>query len=163
MATTLQKKPTIKKKPTPPKKLWKALRLGLDDLAKAEKSKRFEVYMEEWLTTNGKCRVCFAGSVMAFSLDGVKKCKKEGEDIWGVGRKAIGAYDFDGRWPSVFEALNSAREGNWADAWDHISGSDFDAPGVVYDLPYPAPYDEDPKQWRADMEKACAILKKAGI
>ena len=160
---------TIKKmKPRPPKKLWKALRLGLDDLAKAERSKRFEVNMSEWLVTNGKCEVCLAGSVMALSLDGVKKCKAEGALFGECGtmRRRIEEDAFGPEWMVVFLALDFMRAGHWALAWEYIyrqRQSGCRVPETVHCLPCPPVYCNDPKAWRRVMEDACAVLKKAGI
>ena len=46
--------------------------MALEDLKKAEESKVYDVDMSEWHSTKGrmvsKCSICFAGSVMAFSM-----------------------------------------------------------------------------------------------
>lgn len=56
-----------------PRKLSDLLELALNDLEKAENSKTHAVSMDVWYKPHkgGKCLVCLAGSVMAFSL-GVK-------------------------------------------------------------------------------------------
>lgn len=50
------------------KKPSKLIRIALGDLVKAERSKKYRVDMRKWHKPNGQCAVCFAGSVMAFSL-----------------------------------------------------------------------------------------------
>ena len=44
------------------------IRVALADLRKAERSVRYRITMGAWHEPNGKCAVCLAGAVMAFSL-----------------------------------------------------------------------------------------------
>lgn len=59
--------PTASEKPLPNKPSALIL-LALKDLAKIERSKKYRVNMQHWHDPNGKCKVCFAGSVMAKTL-----------------------------------------------------------------------------------------------
>lgn len=58
-----------------PNKLWQLAEMALRDLERAEKSKKFTIDMSEWYVTNGKCSVCMAGAVLAFSV--APKCYKD--------------------------------------------------------------------------------------
>jgi hypothetical protein len=51
-----------------PNKLSNLILIALDDLRKAERSRDYKVDMYSWHQPNSVCKVCFAGSVMAFSL-----------------------------------------------------------------------------------------------
>ena len=60
-----------------PNKPSELILLALKDLKLAEKSEKYEIRMEDWhnpaipeIEEIHKCEVCFAGSVMAFSLEG---------------------------------------------------------------------------------------------
>ena len=50
-----------------PSKLSDVILIALEDLEKAEKSKEYEIDMDDWYKPNGVCKVCFAGAVMAQS------------------------------------------------------------------------------------------------
>lgn len=55
-----------------PKKLWENLLLAIHDLELVEKSKKYSIEMSTWHTSkeeDGKCKVCFAGSVMAMTKE----------------------------------------------------------------------------------------------
>lgn len=56
-----------------PDKLSELIVVALEDLAKVERDPDFMVHMSMFFTPNwnesGKCAVCFAGAVMAMSLD----------------------------------------------------------------------------------------------
>jgi len=63
---------------TLPNKPSALIRLALGDLKKAENTPGYEVDMTAWLwQTNGPCLVCFAGGVMAFSLNQKPICGDE--------------------------------------------------------------------------------------
>ena len=154
----------------PPKKLWKLLELAMTDLAKAERSKKFKIDMGTWLSTNGTCKVCLAGSVMAFSLDGVEKCKAEGEAL--NERKYLSPVRFDD-WQFALEACNQARMGDMYEAWDGmfdykknpskktyvaLVAASFDG-GKLYYSTYP----KKRAAWKAQMRKSIRTLKEANV
>lgn len=150
----------------PPKKLWKLLELAMTDLAKAERSKKFDVDMSEWMSTNGKCSVCLAGSVMAFSLDGVAKCEAEG---WThEGRKSLGIDYFPG-WDGALLAIDSARSGMMFRAYDQATGMDaFDARDKTKAALRAASFDDpdyhkDKTTWKRQMRKSIRTLKEANV
>ena len=45
------------------------IKAAVKDTKLAEKSQKYEVDMGKWHEPNGKCSICFAGSVMAFTLN----------------------------------------------------------------------------------------------
>lgn len=58
-----------------PNTLSALIEVALEDLDRAEASRLYEVNMNQWHTPGGheagdKCEVCFAGGVIAFTLDG---------------------------------------------------------------------------------------------
>lgn len=86
----------------PPKKLSEAIHLALHDLELVEFDPNYLVDMGNWhrRSLDGtKCIVCFAGSIMAKSLEADPK-----KDIWfdSFGSK---------RWERVFLALDKVRTG----------------------------------------------------
>ena len=85
-----------------PEKPSELIMLALKDLKAAEESKKYEIRMEDWHNPNDlkfleaseipeeeihKCEVCFAGSVMAFSLEGDINRHYEPKDFPGEKRK----------------------------------------------------------------------------
>jgi ribosomal protein S27AE len=51
-----------------PNKMSELIMVAIKDLKKIEKSKYYAINMGVWHEPNGKCTVCFAGSVMAKTL-----------------------------------------------------------------------------------------------
>ena len=89
----------------PPEKPSDILRMGLDDLEKVEADPRFKVHMADWWREEeGFCRVCFAGSVMAKTLDTPVGAGMTYEDIVG----ATGPYRLE--WQRAFGLLNAIRK-----------------------------------------------------
>lgn len=129
------------------KKLSQLLAIGLRDLRKQERAPKSEVDMAEWLTKNGKCVACVAGSVLRFSL-GVKpkhrmilsECVPE-----------------DSREYRLMRTLNYLRSG-WIENASYAMGVPL---SIVSDREVPK-YDGPNGEWWAAMRKLLADLKAAG-
>lgn len=109
-----------------PKKLSAAILLALADLEAVEKDPRYIVKMYDWhvpseMSTSLKCEVCFAGSVMAKSLNSA------------IGN-AVYPADFGKAWCKVFKALNYVRCGDIQPALDRFYS---DASPNIGALAYP--------------------------
>ncbi len=152
-----------------PRKLHKLLRLALDDLDQVSKLESVIVDMRHWImpADNGdKCMVCLAGSVMAQEFG----CTLPGTDGVSPGNLvadcAISYEDAD-----CLYALDDLRQGNiehaLMDVYDRetnplppIDHSDlYEFNRVVRGI-HITPHNEDPAQWRADMESMCKQLEK---
>ena len=82
-----------------PNKPSELIRIAITDLKKAEKSSKYKIHMGSWHTpAYNKCEICFAGSVMAFSL------KRNPQD-WLLPE------DFTFKTEQKLEALNAFRTG----------------------------------------------------
>ena len=70
---------------------------ALDDISKAEKSKRITIDMDTWAEGNGnnKCSVCFAGSVMINRVDPIVKRKYLGKINFSDTEDSLNAYAYD--------------------------------------------------------------------
>ena len=130
----------------PPDKKWKLLELALNDLRKAERSKKYEVDMGQWHVPNSVCKVCLAGAVMAFSLDANQS-------------EEVDPGDFDDGWDEALSELDSMRCGHfWGVGqmlYDRLSQvyGDADRPG----------YGNDRLKWFRTMRKCVRILKEANV
>jgi hypothetical protein len=140
----------------PPKNFSEALELALTDLAKAEASPLHRVDMNQWhrgiSDEDDVCRVCLAGSVMAFSL--------------GANPKDTMAPHFRGDgWSPILLALNELRGGfvgtarvMWPEGFKptdpQLHPSDLSCEVV--------PYAADPVLFRRQLEQLVADLRKAG-
>lgn len=141
-------------KPTPvklPRKMSALITLALADLAKCERSEKYTVDMDRWHepTFDRTCAVCFAGAVMAKTLDADVTC-------------ALNPGNFAGDMDQLM-ALNFLREGKVWDAagqlrlsrTDTVAARDFDR--LLDD------YSDDPKKFRAEMRKLARELKAVGL
>lgn len=150
-----------------PNKLSDVIMVALEDLVKAERSKRYKVNMDHWHAPNGKCSVCFAGAVMA-KCDGVRPSEY------------IGPSDFSGRSERALRALNFVRLYSFAEMFSEFSGH---RTGLIYSptvtnceamvvdelVEYFADpetrvlYDEYPAGFKRNMETIAAILKEHNL
>lgn len=151
--TTAAKKRCAQKLPD---KLSKLILLGLDDLTKAERSKDYEVDMENWHTPNSICRICFAGSVMAFSLGADRETK---------------AYpsDFGKEVKEKLFALDEARNGEFASAQCYLErargivrSKEGKVQEVTRNLSFTF-YEDNKGQWKRCMRTAAKKLAAAGL
>lgn len=121
--------------------------LALDDLEKAEKSDRYKIDMRKWHhPAGGKCAVCLAGSVMAFSL---KKSATKGPTP-GLPSKEKNA---------LF-ALNSFRAGeiDCAFLWLDIEAPSHAVPSEIGITSYK----ESPEKFKSDMMHLAYSLWELG-
>lgn len=133
-----------------PNKLSALILLALDDLKRAERSKKYEVNMHLWHSPNSHCNVCFAGGVMAFSLGA------NSNDL-------LDPLDFDHDTSRKLNALNLARIGNFGFAQSWMMKSDkikdkteqFDCCIPVYEL--------NRRGFHSTLRKSAHKLKKAGL
>ena len=123
------------------------IRLALADLDKAEQTPGYEIDMDRWHSPqDGKCLICLAGAVMAFSLNTPKE-------------KCYSDTSFSRTSEQAFSALDSFRAG--------------DIPSGLYVLGFKChrqftcrhitPYVVDPAQFKADMLQLAADLEEAGL
>jgi hypothetical protein len=138
-------------------KLSELIEIGLNDLEKCEKSNEYEVDMSKWHEFNPnleKCMVCFAGSVMAQTLDSFI-----GDDLTPS--------KFDEDWGRRLNALNQVRMGNLITAYGILHDIST-LPVVVIDMSnkhqssYCA-YGFDPIQFKSWLRLVIDNLKEAGF
>lgn len=145
-----------------PRKLSAAIRLGLADLAKVERSDKYEVDMSTWYRARGsKCAVCFAGAVMAKTLNAVPLEDDDDSVAW---RDRFGT-----AWEGVIFALDAARQGFVGCAMSDMNPKKPHEPffklGDEYlkQFGYPPAYDEDPAGFRKSMRQMAKWLEARGL
>jgi hypothetical protein len=132
-----------------PKKLSACVKLALEDLAKVERSKRYEVHMgyfhepDTFEFGNDKCVVCFAGAVMAKSLGTSPD-------------RCVVPDSFDDYNQVRLKALDELRSGDVEYALGYM--------GIRIKNTYvPIPrYDEDRKGFKRGMRKVIKVLEDLG-
>ena len=128
-----------------PEKPSALIRLALRDLEKVERSRRYVVDMSVYHVPNGHCRVCFAGSVMAYTL-------KVARDF-----NSVATYQLPER--GKMNALDCARRGDVGSMFEYLGRSMPKKIEPYFDV---RPYDEDKKGFKRDMRKLAATLARAG-
>lgn len=128
-----------------PEKPSALIRLAVRDLEKAERARNYKVDMGTWHTPNGKCRVCFAGAVMAGTL--------------GASRKDCLSPQSFGDDAAKLESLDYFRTGHIRLGLQ-INGRE--TPAAVSNFAVVPDYDEDPKAFKRDMRKLATMLAKHG-
>ncbi len=139
-----------------PRKMSSLITLALADLAKVERSKEYTVDMDLWHEpfdtfdgTRSVCFVCFAGAVMAQTL---------GERV----TRAVNPDHFFSNKDQLM-ALNYLREGRVVQAAGQLRLSCSHV-GKAHDFDrHVDDYSNDPKKFRADMQKLARELKAAGL
>lgn len=133
-----------------PEKLSDLIELALRDLRKVEKDERYRVNMYSWHepTLSGKCLVCFAGAVMAGTLETPIN-------------KDVLPSRFDEHTAARLNALNEVRCGLIRQALDSV-GENVDIEFVVYDNPRPIEYKKDPEGFYTDLSDLALRLREAG-
>ena len=125
------------------------IRLALRDEKKTHASSDYRVDMKDWhVPGTSKCAVCFAGAVMAFTLDADLKCY-------------LIPKEFDPHTSNCLLALDSFRLGKVYEGLYTMGLSDMGGKGG---LPRKldrevTPYDDDRDDFRADMEKLAEDLE----
>lgn len=141
--------PTKASKPvTLPDEPSALIRLALRDLEKAERSRLYTIDMDNWHLPNGVCKVCFAGSVMAFSLGARRHDRVEPED-----------FDNDTRRKLI--ALNYFRSGRIE--YGLLTMGRSLPPGVPDWDRSIRPYADDPSTFKSSMRSMAKMLAKAGL
>ena len=125
------------------------LTLALADLKKVERSSKYKVAMSKWHmpTADGACAVCMAGAVIAKTLE-VERFKE--------------------RTPSAFEtdtekklcAIDYLRRGDLTVAL-YVLG--FDHPRFLVGAIDVVDYQDDPQQFKKDMQDLIKALKGEGL
>lgn len=144
---------TSKKQEKLPDKASDLLTLALNDLAKVERSPRYVVNMHIWHAPNGACSVCFAGAVMAQTLE---------------------ASPSEGALPGCYplytckrlHSLDAMRCYNWSAALARFPKSSFKVEGVLREA-IPSGlrplYHQDRRKFKLNMRKAARIMRAHGL
>lgn len=137
-----------------PNKLHLLLIDALADEAKAHRSPRYEVNMDDWhepfiRDDKALCYVCFAGAVMAFGL---------GADINSQVRTAE---EFDESHKLI--ALDHIREGYMILALANFYHMNSDYVAERFHFIQVTEYDVDRLEWRKDMFKIAKTLKELDL
>lgn len=137
------KKPEFGKIGKLPRRPSALIRLAIQDLCKAEKSPKYKVDMDHWFIRreNAPCKVCLAGSVVAFSLNAAF------EDIWALEEHL------------AFYALDVFRKGNIGEAFYWLG---FKLPYHFKEKVEITPYDVNPRKFKSDMRSLASALAKEG-
>ena len=136
-------------KDNPPKRMSEALRLAVSDLVEAEQSPIHVVNMEYFHTQlDGFCHVCFAGSVIASTL--------EADPTTNTDERRFG-YE----WRQVFMFLDAVRDGDIEEAKRRFHGGGSDYYGGKNTLGI-TKYHEDPDQFKTDMLDLADLLESEG-
>jgi ribosomal protein S8 len=140
-----------------PFKASELVSVALNDLLAVEKEKGYIVDMEYWHEVDDdtkKCRVCFAGSVMAKSLKVTKN-------------KDVSPDSFDDLTNNQLSALDNFRCGSVLDGLSLLYG---DSTSENLRSKYSflrnrrvTPYNTSPQQFKKDMKELIKDLQKAGI
>ncbi len=122
------------------------IRVALEDEEKVHNDKRYVVNMDDWhipLSSGNVCSVCFAGAVMAMSLDVAHE-------------KLIGPYGLNES--QELRALNAFRLGEVKSALDML---DIENEGIEdMDVTF---YETNRNEFRSDMEKMAVMLEGYGL
>lgn len=147
----VQKKPARKKVVRLPHKMSALIMLALGDLMKVERSKKYTINMGIWHEPDwhqsAPCSVCFAGSVMAKTLDTPLDDSRFPEH-------------FSGHNSAALYALNALRSGSVDSAAAHLGKSER---RYAHFCRFITHYSASPKLFRADMRRLAHDLAKAGL
>ena len=141
--------PWTKANPRPlPNKLSALIFLAIEDLERAERSPDHVIQMSTWCRKDiiGKCHVCLAGSVMAFSLGGP----------FNIGYDAPLWDTPDGK--KMFD-LNSVRSGDVEDAFDYLTDCQHEIVWLEEDI---VEYHTDPTLFKTQLRDLAGRLDTAG-
>lgn len=171
MANATAKKPVKSKKLKSLKsfnKLSDLLAVALKEISKCERLKNVKVNMSTWFTTNGKCEVCLAGSVMRGCL------QRPHKDDWG-GEYEYYPEDYDLDTAHKLDALDRLRCGfvgtaamlthkNYAKAsWVESDALREQYTHLDRNVSGYGTTKSTREKWHEDMKKLLADLRKAGL
>lgn len=136
-----------------------ALRQALEDLKWVERSKRFSVYMHQWVFGDqNTCQVCLAGSTL---IRRTKFAQKEIDAAMGEGgvshewEKALLTR-------SKMYALNEVREADWVAFMRFWPYYKKQMERALPELPELPAYEEDPKAFKSGLRKAAKVFERCG-
>lgn len=135
---------------TLPDKLHELLALALADFDIISKTPGYEVDMSSWHeadSNTGKCAVCLAGAVMANTLKVQKHISMSINDV------------YDSNLATKLRTLDSLRGGYVNDALAALRREQT----ADFSYPEPEAYHYNPLQWRKDMDRLLAWLKKRDL
>lgn len=135
-----------------PHKLHELLTLALADLEAVEQKPEYRIDMSDWHrynTSNNLCYVCFAGAVMAQTLDTPSTRTFMPVDCGMTNRRKL-------------LSLDSARIGEWQRALDEFYGRGRLHLAPV-NMPKPPIYEHDRDGFFAAMVEAAHILKEHNL
>jgi len=132
--------------PEPPSKPSELIRLALRDLKAVESDPDYVVEMAEWHAPrdDGYCALCFAGAVMAKSLQMPRDL-----DYYFK-------FDFSPAWEAAFEALNGLRSGQTYKTNERFHVTERVPCRVIPE------YSEDPAAFHLAMEALAAEYEAVG-
>ena len=153
------KRPVFVKHGKLPGKPSVLIKLALDDLRRAEKSRKFTVDMYNWVVAGDpsmnvgmdRCTVCLAGSVMVGTL-------KLNIDKAVPGREATPSADFPNE-QSALHAIDNLRQGSLATAFGNL---DLDFPDHFLEDVDVDGYDDNPGKFKRQMSQLAKALEKEG-
>lgn len=133
-----------------PKKLSSLAKIAIGDLVKAERSSRYQIVMDTWHSPAiGRCSVCLAGSVIAFSLDKQPDRRYLPEDT-----------DF----PNQLYALDKLRKGHVADALENMGRLTLNNLDDAYELSRTMPtYEDNPGKFKRAFRKLIKDMEAVGL
>ena len=138
-----------------------ALRQALSDLKWVEKSKRFDVDMDWWVTSySSVCEVCLAGSVL------IRRTKYAQEIIdTNFGDQVICEeliWEQSKTLREKMYALNNARSARWEHFIRRWPSYKKQMKKALTWLPEFSTYEQDPKEFKAGLLKAAKVFEKHG-
>ncbi len=133
--------------------LWKLLSIAMVDLRKQERAKNSRVDMGEWLSQNGKCAACAAGSVLRWS-----RCIDAGayEDS-ELSNDEAAIWHTTYRWRHAIDLLRSGRASGAA---TRLGRNGFSVCGFDRTI---TSYHSNSDDFWCDITKLRDDLKKAGV
>jgi hypothetical protein len=134
-----------------PKKPSAMIRMALEDLKAVEKMKDYKVNMNNYhqpaeYTDSGKCEVCFAGAIIARQVNDPTQNLEPAFFPPGTMKKLYALDKF--RRGEIYEGLNEMG---------------LDLPQFLTEEAGVTPYEQDKKQFKAEMKKMADVLEIFGL
>lgn len=132
-----------------PDKPSELIAVALRDLAKAERSPKYEINMGRWFQKDGDiCEVCLAGSVIAFSLKPDKSVR------------ALEPNNYPDDIEHKLEALDEFRCGNIGSGLSYLG---IELPRFLADEESFPEYEKNPRGFKAAMKEMQKHLARLGL